>query len=327
MRPMICRRTDMDLRACGRNGRVRVKEKTRPTSRAAERRGKPLWLRKPLIVGAGPVTTAVRGLRLHTVCEEARCPNRRECWEGAHTATFMILGGRCTRHCRFCSVNPGRPAPPDPGEPERVAEAVAALGISYAVVTMVTRDDLPDGGAVAMAATVRAIRQRSPGCRVEVLPSDFGGDRDAIATLVAAAPEVYGHNLETVRRLSPVVRSGACYERSLSVLRTVRELAPRQVTKSALMLGLGETFEEICEAMDDLRRAEVDVLALGQYLQPTREQLPVQRFWTPAEFAALRAEALRRGFAACEAGPWVRSSYRADALYAAAIARRADAPA
>ncbi len=291
-------------------------------SSAETPRAKPRWLRKPLVVGEGPVARTVRGLRLHTVCEEARCPNRRECWEHSKTATFMILGDRCTRNCRFCSVETGRPAPPDPAEPERVAQAVAELGIAFAVVTMVTRDDLPDGGAGAMAETVRAIRRRAPGCRVEVLPSDFGGNRDAIAALVAAAPEVYGHNIETVRRLTPAARSGSTYERSLAVLRTVRGLAPAMVTKSAMMLGLGETFEDVTAAMDDLRAADVDVLAIGQYLQPTRAQLPVQRYWTPAEFEALRAEALRRGFAHCEAGPWVRSSYKADVMFAAARARR-----
>ena len=288
-------------------------------------RGKPAWLRKPLVHGDSAVRRTVRGRRLHTVCEEARCPNRHECWGRGRTATFMVLGDRCTRNCRFCNVAPGRPAAPDPGEPGQVAEAVAALGVNYAVVTMVTRDDLADGGAGILAETVRAIRRRNPGCRVEVLPSDFGGEAAAIATLVAAAPDVYGHHLETVRRLTPVARSGSTYDRSLDVLRRVRALRPGMVTKSALMLGLGETFAEVCEALDDLRAAGVDVLAVGQYLQPTRAHLPVRRYWTPDEFAALRAEALRRGFAHCEAGPWVRSSYRADAMYAAAVAARAAA--
>jgi len=285
-------------------------------------RGKPPWLRKPLVVSDGTVARALRRGRLHTVCEEARCPNRRDCWQGERTATFMILGDRCTRNCRFCSVSAGRPSPPDPAEPERVADGVAALGLRYVVITMVARDDLPDGGAAAMAATVRAIRRRAGGCRVEVLPSDFGGRREAIAEVVAAQPVVYGLNLETVRRLTPAARSGSTYERSLAALRTVRELAPDLPTKSALMVGLGETPEEVRAAMDDLRAAGTDLLAIGQYLQPTRAQLPVRRYWTPEEFAALREEALRRGFAACEAGPWVRSSYRAEALYAAALAAR-----
>ncbi len=285
-------------------------------------RAKPPWLRKPLVVSDGPVARTLRQGRLHTVCEEARCPNRRECWQGERTATFMILGDRCTRNCRFCSVPAGRPAQPDPTEPERVAEAVAALGLRYVVITMVARDDLPDGGAAAMAETVRAIRHKTSDCRVEVLPSDFGGERTAIETLVAARPVVFGLNLETVRRLTPFARSGSTYERSLSALRVVRELAPELPTKSALMVGLGESHDEVCAAMDDLRAAGTELLAIGQYLQPTRAQLPVQRYWTPAEFAALRAEALRRGFAACEAGPWVRSSYKADAMYATAMARR-----
>lgn len=285
-------------------------------------RRKPHWLRKPLVVSDGTVARALRRGQLHTVCEEARCPNRRDCWQGDRTATFMILGDRCTRNCRFCSVSAGRPSPPDPAEPERVADGVAALGLRYAVITMVARDDLPDGGAAAMAETVRAIRRRVPECRVEVLPSDFGGCRGAIAAVIAARPVVYGLNVETVRRLTPVARSGSTYERSLAALQTARELAPDLPTKSALMVGLGETMEEVCATMDDLRAAGTDLLAIGQYLQPTRAQLPVQRYWTPEEFAALRAEALRRGFAACEAGPWVRSSYRAEALYAAAVAAR-----
>ena len=289
-------------------------------------RGKPEWLRKPLVHGDSPVRRVVKGLRLHTVCEEARCPNRHECWGAGRTATFMILGGTCTRRCGFCSVATGRPCAADPAEPERVAEAVAAMELSFAVVTMVTRDDLGDGGAGALAETVRTIRSRVPGCRVEVLPSDLGGVRANLEALMAATPDVLGHNLETVRRLTPRVRSGASYDRSLEFLRRAREIAPRGVTKSAMMVGLGETLDDLKGAMDDLRAADVDVLAIGQYLQPTRMNLPVQRYWTPDEFAVLREEALRRGFAHCEAGPWVRSSYKADAMYAAAVAARAASP-
>ncbi len=235
----------------------------------------------------------------------------------------MILGDTCTRRCGFCSVATGRPAAPDPAEPERVAEAVAAMELTFAVITMVTRDDLEDGGADAMARTVRAVRSRVPGCKVEVLPSDLGGDRANLAILMAAAPDVTGHNLETVRGLTPRVRSGASYDRSIEFLRRAREIAPAGVTKSAMMLGLGETVDDVCGAMDDLRAVDVDVLAIGQYLQPTRANLTVQRYWTPEEFAEIKAEALRRGFVHCEAGPWVRSSYKADAMYASAVAARA----
>lgn len=285
-------------------------------------RGKPPWLRKPLVHGASDVSRIVRGHRLHTVCEEARCPNRHECWAHGRTATFMILGDTCTRRCGFCSVRTGRPAPPDPAEPGRVAGAVAEMKLAFAVITMVTRDDLEDGGAAQMAATVEAIRRHSPDCRVEVLPSDFGGRFESTDVLADVRSEVYGHNVETVRRLTPHVRSGSTYERSLAVLRHVRERHPAMVTKSAMMLGLGETFDDVCATMDDLRMAGVDVLAIGQYLQPTRGHLPVQRYWEPAEFDALRAAAAERGFAHCEAGPWVRSSYRADTMYEAALASR-----
>jgi lipoic acid synthetase len=300
-----------------------------PTSEKASGapRGKPEWLRKPLVHGDSPVRRVVKGLRLHTVCEEARCPNRHECWGAGRTATFMILGETCTRRCGFCSVATGRPAAADPAEPDRVAEAVAAMELTFAVITMVTRDDLDDGGATALARTVTAVRSRVPGCRVEVLPSDLGGDRSNLEVLMAARPEVLGHNLETVRRLTDRVRSGANHDRSLEFLRRAREISPAGVTKSAMMVGLGETFEEVCGAMDELRAVDVDVLAIGQYLQPTRAHLPVQRYWHPDEFAALRDEALRRGFAHCEAGPWVRSSYKADAMYAAAVARRTAHPA
>lgn len=297
-----------------------------PRNPAPRPSGKPDWLRKPLVHGDSPVRRAVKGLRLHTVCEEARCPNRHECWGSGHTATFMILGEVCTRGCGFCNVATGRPGPTDPGEPRRVAEAVGLMGLRFAVITMVTRDDLPDGGAGAMAETVRAIRERQPGCRVEVLPSDFDGNSEALDILLAAGPEVVGHNLETVRRLTPSVRARAEYDRSLEFLRRAHERRPDLVIKSALMVGLGETRAEVLQAMDDLRGAHTDVLAIGQYLQPGRKHLPVQRYWTPEEFESLRREALARGFAHCESGPWVRSSYRADVMYAAAIRARSGAP-
>jgi len=203
-----------------------------------------------------------------------------------------------------------------------VAEAVREMGLRFSVVTMVTRDDLPDGGASVMADTVRAIRQAVPACTVEVLPSDFRGARASLEILAAARPEVFGHNIETVRRLTPEVRRGAQYDRSLSVLRMYRELDPSAVLKSALLVGFGETWDEVREALDDLRAAGVEVIAVGQYLQPTRERRPVSRYWTPEEFEALREEARQRGFAHCEAGPWVRSSYRADRMYRAALRAR-----
>lgn len=289
---------------------------------AGARQGKPPWLRKRLVHGDSAVHRIVKGSGLNTVCEESRCPNRHECWAAGRTATFMILGDTCTRHCGFCNVATGRPASPDAGEPERVAQAVADMGLSFAVITMVTRDDLPDAGAGAMAQTVRAIRARTPGCRVEVLPSDLSGSIDHLAILIGASPEVIGHNLETVRRLTPQVRSGAKYDRSIEFLRRTRDMAPECVTKSAMMVGLGETEAEVLEAMDDLRAADVDVLAIGQYLQPTRRHLPVARYWTPESFDDLRSHALSRGFAHCEAGPWVRSSYKADAMFDSAVRAR-----
>ncbi len=276
---------------------------------------KPAWLRKALIHGDSEVRRTIRRLGLHTVCEEARCPNRHECWGAEKTATFLVLGDRCTRNCRFCNVAAGKPLAPDPDEPARVAEAIQALNLSYVVITMSTRDDLADGGAAHMADVVRAIRRGVPHCRVEVLPSDFGGRRESVVALAAVAPEVYGHNIETVRRMTALIRSAADYERSLMVLRWARENAPNAATKSAMMVGLGETWQEVLETMDDLRQVGVDLLVIGQYLRPTRLQVPVQRYWTPDEFARLREEALGRGFVACEAGPWVRSSYRADGMY------------
>ncbi len=284
---------------------------------------KPSWLRKPLVHGDSAVRRTVAATRLHTVCEEARCPNRHECWGREGTATFLILGDLCTRGCTFCGIRRGRPAAPDPAEPRRVAEAAAAMGLRFVVVTMVTRDDLADGGASQMARTVQTIRAIVPGCGVEVLPSDFGGSESALETLAAVAPEVFGHNIETVRRLTPAVRRGADYDRSLAVLRAYRRLEPRAVIKSAMMVGLGETAEEVARTMDDLLAAGVEVLMIGQYLQPTRQRAPVERYWTPEEFVGLRSDALRRGFRHCEAGPWVRSSYRAESVYRRVLAARA----
>ena len=263
------------------------------------------------------VREVVRSQKLHTVCEEARCPNIHECWGTHGTATFMILGNVCTRRCRFCSVETGLPGSVDTDEPRRVAESVVQMGLRHVVVTMVARDDLSDGGAEAMADTVRAIRFAAPGCRVEVLPSDLAGpdlvvDPASVETLVDSGPDIVAHNLETIRRLTPAVRSHSDYDRSLGFLRTVKELSLDAVTKSSLMLGLGEEEGEVVEAMDDLRANGVDILNLGQYLQPGRTQLRVKRFWRPDEFDRLKRIALDRGFRHCDAGPFVRSSYHAE---------------
>lgn len=252
---------------------------------------------------------------LHTVCQEARCPNLHECWGTHGTASFMILGDICTRRCRFCAVGTGLPRALDALEPLRVAASVLKMKLSHAHITMVNRDDLADGGASVMAATVRAIRARVPGCSVEVLTSDFMGSREAIGAVVESHPDIVSHNVETVRRLTPRVRSRSSYERSLEFLRIAHELDASAVVKSSIMLGLGETREEILETFDDLRAADTDVVNLGQYLQPTRTNIPVQRYWTPEEFAELREQALQRGFLHCESGPMVRSSYHAGEQY------------
>ncbi len=252
---------------------------------------------------------------LNTVCEEARCPNIHECWGQHRTATFMILGDTCTRRCRFCAVKTGLPGALDHGEPERVAQSVGKMELRHVVITMVNRDDLKDGGAGMMAATVRAIHHQAPDCTIEVLIGDFLGNRDAIAAVLEARPEIMSHNVETVRRLTRQVRSRSDYDRSLEVLEYSRKYAPDIVTKSSIMVGLGETEDDIEEAMVDLRKAGVDLLNIGQYLQPSRTHLPVQRYWLPEEFAALKATAIEKGFVHCDAGPLVRSSYHAGEGY------------
>jgi lipoic acid synthetase len=276
---------------------------------------RPPWLRARW--HATPELDAMRRLvteqRLHTVCFSASCPNLGECWSRG-TATFMIGGNHCTRRCGFCDVTTARPAPLDPDEPARVAEAVARLGLRFAVVTCVARDDLPDGGAAQMAATVQALRARCPGIGVEVLISDYGGDEAALRVVLGAGPDVLNHNLETVRRLQRPVRPAAGYERSLAVLRRAGELRPDIPTKSGLMLGLGERAEEVRETLADLRAAGVSLLTLGQYLRPSPDHLPMERWVPPAEFEALAAEARALGFAEVAAGPLVRSSYRAEQL-------------
>jgi lipoic acid synthetase len=274
---------------------------------------KPDWLKIKLDTTKD--TTAVRKeLRekgLNTVCEEARCPNLHECWSHYRTATFMILGDTCTRRCRFCAVKTGKPDAPDELEPGKVAASIEKLGIEHAVITMVDRDDLPDGGAKYLAATGRAIKARNPDITVEYLSSDMMGKRSSIAELVDSGPEILGHNVETIRRLNPVIRSRSDYDRSLGFLRTVRELDSNILVKSSIMLGLGEEKDEVLETLSDLRQAGCDLVNIGQYLQPTRQHIPVKRFWRPAEFVELMKEAQAMGFDHVEAGPMVRSSYHA----------------
>jgi lipoic acid synthetase len=272
----------------------------------------PDWIRARAPFGAAVAKTRaiVREHRLHTVCEEAQCPNLGECW--AHdTATFMLLGDTCTRNCHFCAVTHGRPIAVDPDEPRRVAEAVARLGLRHVVVTSVNRDDLHDGGAGHFAETARQLRARIPQCAIEMLIPDFQGNMDALATVARAPIDVLNHNTETVPRLYKRARPGATYERSLALLTAVKELRPALRTKTGLMLGLGEEPDELRAVFRDLRAAACDVLTLGQYLQPSREELPVVRYVPPEEFAVLGEEARAMGFAYVESGPLVRSSYHA----------------
>lgn len=280
---------------------------------------RPEWLkvRQPGGENYTRLKALVTRQRLHTVCESARCPNVAECW-GHGTATFMILGNLCTRACGFCAVPHGRPLELDTDEPRRVAEAVAQMKLGYAVITSVNRDDVPDGGASIFADTIGAIRRLVPGCKVEVLIPDFRGDWPALETVVAARPDVLNHNTETVPRLYRQVRMGAVYERSMELLRRAKEMSPQMPTKSGIMLGLGETYEEILATLGDLRAQRVDIITIGQYLQPTVGHLPVVRFYHPDEFARLRRDGLALGFKHVEAGPLVRSSYHAHEQEAAA---------
>lgn len=254
----------------------------------------------------------MREKKLHTVCEEAKCPNIHECWAVRRTATFMILGSVCTRACRFCAVQTGLPTELDLVEPERVAESVEQMGLKHVVITAVARDDLKDGGASVFAETFRAVRRRNPFCSVEVLPSDMNGEYENLKILMDARPDILNHNIETVKRLTPKVRARATYERSLEFLRRSKEINPNIPTKSSIMIGLGETKEEIMEAMDDLRANNVDIITIGQYLQPTKQHLKVQKYWSPQEFNELKEIAMQKRFSHCEAGPLVRSSYHAD---------------
>ena len=253
----------------------------------------------------------MRTQALHTVCEEAHCPNIGECW--AHrTATFLILGDTCTRNCRFCNVATGRPAPPDPDEPERVAQAVQAMGLKHAVITSVDRDDLPDGGASVFAAVIRQIRALQPGCTVEVLIPDFRGRIEPLQAVMDERPDILNHNVETVPRLFRSIQPQCRYEWSQAVLRNAKALWPEATSKSGLMVGLGETVEEVLEVMRDLRDLDVDILTIGQYLQPTKEHAPIARYYTPEEFEMFRLRGEEMGFRWVESAPLVRSSYHAE---------------
>jgi len=277
-------------------------------SAAAQRR--PGWLKVSFRTGDEfrEVRRIVSDNRLHTVCESARCPNVGECW-GARTATFMILGAVCTRSCGFCAVQTGRPAKPDTSEPGRVAAAVEKLGLKHAVITSVDRDDLRDGGSELWAETIRAVRRRSPDCRIEALIPDFRGCRTSLRRVIDAAPDILNHNIETVPRLYPSVRPQADYHQSLGVIGYAKEAG--MVTKSGIIVGIGESNDEVAAVMDDLRKSGCDIMTIGQYLQPTRAHLPVSRYVTPGEFADFRTAGLRLGFKYVESGPLVRSSYHA----------------
>ncbi|NNF98919.1 MAG: lipoyl synthase [Desulfobacteraceae bacterium] len=277
---------------------------------------KPKWLRRRL--PSGPAYEKIRSLinkgRLHTVCQEAQCPNQFECFS-QKTATFLIMGSRCTRNCRFCNIEAGPDSPPDPDEPLRVAEAAAFMALQYVVVTSVTRDDIPDGGAGLFAETITALKEKIPGVMVEVLIPDFQGVKQALKTVLAAKPDVLNHNIETIPRLYPVVRPQADYERSLTLLRRVADIDDTIPAKSGLMLGLGETDQEVEETLTDLHDTGCRMLTLGQYLQPTPAHLPVSRFIPPEEFDKWHERALGIGFTEVASGPFVRSSYHAKELF------------
>jgi len=277
-----------------------------------ERARFPQWLKVRAPQGANylRLRSLLREGELHTVCEEAHCPNLGECWENG-TATFMILGNVCTRRCGFCAVTTGRPTGLDFMEPDRVAMTVRELGLKHVVITSVNRDDLPDGGAFIFAQCIRKIRQQVPGCRVEVLIPDFQGVWSALETVMEASPDILNHNTESVPRLYKMVRPKAIYTRSLELLRRAKELRPNGLTKSGVMVGLGETKEEIAQVLEDLRKVNCDIITIGQYLRPSPQHLPLVRFYHPDEFAELKAIGLNLGFRHVESGPLVRSSYHA----------------
>lgn len=277
-----------------------------------QRERKPEWLKIKIDTGENfkEIKHMMRSKTLHTVCEEARCPNIHECWAN-RTATFMILGDICTRACRFCAVKTGLPTELDLQEPERVAEAAEQMNLQHCVITSVARDDLQDGGASIFAESIRAVRSRLPLCSVEVLIPDFMGNEDALRTVLEAKPNILNHNIETVERLSDTVRAKAKYDRSLALLARSKQIAPKIPTKSSIMIGVGEQWDEILQTMDDLRAVDCDIMTIGQYLQPSFKHLEVIKYYTPQEFNELREEGLKRGFRHVESGPLVRSSYHA----------------
>jgi lipoic acid synthetase len=287
--------------------RARLHEEQPTTGR------KPEWLRVKLNQNEAywKLKSLMRGEALHTVCEEAFCPNLGECW-GRGIATFLLMGDICTRSCKFCNVQSGKPLSLDEDEPRRVAASVAQMALRHVVLTSVDRDDQPDGGAHIFADTIREIRAVQPGCTIEVLIPDFKGDRESLKLVMDARPEILNHNTETVPRLSRWVRPQAKHERSLDVLRMAKELDPQALTKSGLMVGLGEEWDEVLAVLDDLRRVDVDIVTIGQYLQPTKQHLPIARYYHPDEFAQLANEGYARGFKWVESAPLVRSSYHAD---------------
>lgn len=273
---------------------------------------KPDWLRIKLTTGENfqEIKNMMRSKTLHTVCEEAKCPNIYECWAN-RTATFMILGDICTRACRFCAVKTGLPTELDLEEPERVAEAAAQMNLQHCVITSVARDDLKDGGASIFAASIHAVRRKLPLCSVEVLIPDFMGDKASLQIVMDAKPDILNHNIETVERLSDQVRAKAKYSRSLELLARAKAMNPSIPTKSSIMLGVGEEYDEILQAMDDLRAVGCNIITIGQYLQPTSKHLEVEKYYPPEEFAKLKEEGMKRGFSHAESGPFVRSSYHA----------------
>ncbi|OAB39442.1 lipoyl synthase [Paenibacillus macquariensis subsp. defensor] len=291
-------------------------------SRTTTKQAKPDWIKIKLTTGDNyqEIKSMMRSKTLHTVCEEARCPNIYECWAN-RTATFMILGDICTRACRFCAVNTGMPTELDLDEPERVAEAAASMNLQHCVITSVARDDLKDGGASIFAASIHAVRKRLPLCSVEVLIPDFLGNPDALKIVMDAKPDILNHNIETVERLSDRVRAKAKYGRSMELLQNAKVLQPTIPTKSSIMLGVGEEWDEILQSMDDLRAVDCNILTLGQYLQPSPKHLNVEKYYPPADFAILKEEGLKRGFSHVESAPLVRSSYNAHAQVKSAAER------
>lgn len=290
-----------------------IEETPKPEARPSQRR--PSWIKVRQIHDTNDNYHFLKGLmrtqELHTVCEEARCPNIGECW-GARTATFLIMGDICTRSCRFCDVKTGRPLPLDWEEPERVAQAVQAMNLKHVVITSVNRDERKDGGAPIFAACINRIREVQPGCSIEVLIPDFKGSRDALKMVMDARPEILNHNVETVRRLFRAIQPQDRYEWAQATLTNAKELEPDVLTKSGIMVGLGETWDELLETMQDLHSWGVDILTIGQYLQPTKQHHPIERYYTPEEFAQLKQLGLAMGFKWVESGPLVRSSYHAD---------------